>query len=508
MFRYKAWWLLLLLLSGCASAPFDYPKTPSHVVPASSHTRMGEFAVQWSQEHGDNSGFVALRSGNDALGARLRLIEAAQQTIDAQYFLLKNDEAGGLFVGKLLEAADRGVRVRLLIDDIFTPGLDSELSLFNHHPNVEVRMFNPLSRQGLKYVNMMWDFGRANRRMHNKSFTVDGSVSIIGGRNIADEYFEIKPEVEFDDFELLALGSVVGEIAAVFDLFWNNDMAVPMEAFDADYDPQELEQWRRVMNAVVAGAVDTVYARALESPLLRDISEGRVEPMVAPAYVVTDDPEKLVQAVGAEEHQSLAQELGRWFDRSQREIIIITPYFVPGKQGVETITEWLKRGVRVVVVTNSLASTNHVPVHSGYARYRKQLLQAGAELYEVKADAVLDKGELGTSADSRTLHTKAVVFDRAVLFIGSLNFDPRSIDINTEMGVFIESVPAADGLAKSVMEDVVDSTYWVELDDRQNLVWNYRGVEPEQQLEKEPNTSWWRRFVAGFYGILPIEGQL
>ncbi len=507
MFRYKISWLLLLLLSGCASAPFDYPKTPSHVVPASTATRMGEFAMQWSRDHAGESGFVALQSGNDALGARLRLIEAAQHTIDAQYFLLKNDEAGGLFIGKLLKAADRGVRVRLLIDDIFTPGLDSELSLFNHHPNVEVRMFNPLSRQGLKYVNMMWDFGRANRRMHNKSFTVDGSVSIIGGRNIADEYFEIKPEVEFDDFELLALGPVVAEVAAVFDLFWNSDMAVPMEAFDADYDPQELEQWRRDMDAVVSGGLESVYARAVESPLLQDINEGRVEPIAAPAYVVTDEPEKLLQAVGALEHQSLARELGRWFDNAQREIIIITPYFVPGTQGVEIITEWLKRGVRVVVVTNSLASTNHVPVHSGYARYRKQLLQAGAELYEVKADAVLDKGELGTNADSRTLHTKAVVFDRSVLFIGSLNFDPRSIDINTEMGVFIESAPAAGGLAEAVMRDVVDSTYWVELDDRQNLVWNYRGTEPEQ-FEKEPNTSWWRRFVAGFYGVLPIEGQL
>ncbi len=505
MFRSKTW-LIILLLAGCAGVPLEYPKSPSQVVPASNATPMGEFSARWLQQHQEDSGFVGLASGNDALGARLRLIEAAEETIDAQYFLLKPDQAGGLFVGKLLRAADRGVRVRLLIDDIFTPVKDSALALFNHHPNIEVRIFNPLARQGLKFVNMLWDFKRANRRMHNKSFTVDGSVSIIGGRNIADEYFEIKQEVEFDDFELLSFGPVVAEIGAVFDLFWNSELAVPMEAFEAHFDPAELKQWRSRMDAVVAGARTSAYARAIDSPLLRDISEGRVEPIVAPAYVVTDDPEKLLQKVGAREHQSLARELRRQFDRAQREVIIISPYFVPGKEGVETIAEWLQRGVRVVIITNSLASTNHVPVHSGYARYRKQLLQAGAELFEVKSDAVLTEDEQGNSADSRTLHTKAVVFDRRMLFIGSLNFDPRSIDINTEMGVFIASPEAANRLSEAVMRDLFDLTYALELDDRQKLVWNYRGGE--KRLEKEPDTRWWRRFTAGFYGVLPIEGQL
>ncbi len=507
MYRYKAWLLplFLLLLAGCAAAPFDYPKTVSRVVPASDTTRMGQFYAKWLQQHGEDSGFVGLEKGNDALGARLRLMEAAEKTIDAQYFLLKPDEAGGLFIGKLLRAADRGVRVRLLIDDIFTPVEDSTLALFNHHPNVEVRIFNPVARQGFKYVNMLWDFNRANRRMHNKSFTVDGSVSIVGGRNIADEYFEIKQEVEFDDFELLTFGPVVAEIAGAFDLFWNSELAVPMEAFGADFDPTELKQWRSAMDAVVAGARESVYARAIDSPLLQDIAEGRIEPIAAPAYVVTDEPEKLVQKVGATEYQSLARELGKQFDRAQREVIIISPYFVPGKEGVAAITQWLQRGVRVVIVTNSLASTNHVPVHSGYARYREPLLRAGAELFEVKSNAEVTGAE-GNAADRRTLHTKAVIFDRALLFIGSLNFDPRSIDINTEMGVFIASPEAASRLAEAVMDNLFDLTYAVELDARGKLVWSYRGNG--QRPDKEPDTGWWRRFKAGFYGVLPIEGQL
>jgi putative cardiolipin synthase len=497
-----------LWLAACATVPFDYPQKVTTALPATKASELGRFASQWTAEHGDLSGFVGLASGNDALGARLRLIDTAQQTIDAQYFLIKPDQAGGLFVGKLLSAADRGVRVRLLIDDIFTPTLDSELSLFNHHPNVEVRLFNPLPRRGFKYLNMITDFGRANRRMHNKSFTVDGAISIVGGRNIAEEYFEIKPDVEFDDFELLTMGAVVPEVARAFDLFWNDELAVPIEAFGADFNPIELDQWRSNMEAVVSGAAESVYARAVGSPLLRDVREGRVPPIVASAYVVTDAPTKLQHAAGSREHQSLALELQRHFDRAQREIIIITPYFVPGKAGVATVQEWLQRGVRVVIVTNSLASTNHVPVHSGYARYRKQLVAAGAELYEIKADAVSDKGEPGENADARTLHTKAVVFDRLSMFVGSLNFDPRSIDINTEMGVFIES-EVASRLAEVVFADLAESTYAVVLDEQQRkLRWRYSGGETPEWVEQEPNTGWWRRFSAGFYGLLPIEGQL
>jgi putative cardiolipin synthase len=503
----RGWLLLLLLLSGCVSVPFDYPKSPSAALSASADTVMGGYALEWSQQHGENSGFVALAGGNDALGARLKLIESAEVSIDAQYFLLKPDEAGALFIGKLLNAADRGVRVRLLIDDIFTPGLDSQFTLFNSHPNVEVRLFNPLSRQSAKSWSMLWNFSRANRRMHNKSFTVDDSITIIGGRNIADEYFEIKPEVEFNDFELLAVGPVVPEVNAAFDLFWNSELAVPMEAFAIDHDPQELDQWREVMTEVVSGARESVYARAVDSVLLEDISEGRLEPLAAPAYVVTDSPEKLKQAVGKEEYQSLAQEIERRFAAAESEIIIITPYYVPQKSGVEAVEALLAKGLRVVIITNSLASTNHVPVHSGYSRYRKRLIKAGAELYELKVDAVNSEAA-GETAESQTLHTKAIVIDRETLFIGSLNFDPRSVDINTEMGVFIDSAEGAQLFAEIVGQDLAQSTYSVQLNENNKLRWVYQGDGVREELKKEPQTSLWRRFAAGFYGVLPIEGQL
>src|SRR5210317_1516352 len=231
--------LAALALAGCASVPFDYPKIESYSPAPDPNTVMGNAAAQWQQENGEQSGFISLTSGIDALGARLRMMAAAQNTIDAQYFILKNDRAGALFVGKMLLAADRGVKVRLLIDDIFSPGIDRQLTLLDSHPNIEVRMFNPVSRNSLRYWAYLLDFGRANRRMHNKSFTVDGSMSIVGGRNIGEEYFELTQDVLFDDYEVFVLGPVVKEIGAGFDEFWNSQLAVPVAAFRARIDPAE-----------------------------------------------------------------------------------------------------------------------------------------------------------------------------------------------------------------------------------------------------------------------------
>jgi putative cardiolipin synthase len=238
------------------------------------------------------------------------------------------------------------------------------------------------------------------------------------------------------------------------------------------------------------------------------MSEGKLVPMPAPAYVVTDSPDKLKHAVGEEQHMTLAAELARRFDAAQREIVIVTPYFVPGKDGVAAMKAWRERGLRVVVVTNSLASTNHVPVHSGYKRYRKRLLEAGVEIYEMKVDAVKKKAKDDPGAESLTLHTKAVVIDREWLFVGSLNFDPRSVQINTEMGVFIESPKVAEAFADGVGGDLAESTYSVQLNDKGKLRWVYEYGPDRQELKKEPNTSAWRRFSVGFWGILPIEGQL
>jgi len=499
---------LSLILTSCGSVPFDYPKTPSSAIPLSGEGRLGQTALQWQQQHGENSGFIALPNGIDALGARLRMMEVAESSIDAQYFLLKMDRVGTLFTGKMLRAADRGVRVRLLFDDIFTPSADQALSLLNAHRNIEVRSFNPLSRQSFKTWGFLRDFKRANRRMHNKSFTVDNSMAIVGGRNIGEEYFELKQDVKFDDFEVIAIGPVVEKVSEGFDAFWNSELSVPMEAFDVAVDPEDLDKWRESIRIRVQESEQGIYAQAVNSSLLRNIREQNIQPKVARAAMVTDSPDKLLRRTGKKELATLAMEMRRRFLAAQREIVIITPYFIPQKRGAKLIEELLTKGVHVIVITNSLASTNHVPVHSGYARYRKRLLKAGVELYEIRVDAVGDENEWGLKPEMVTLHSKATIIDRKTIFVGSLNFDPRSLLINTEMGLFIESTEIGSQLRQLLAKELPRVAYKVELDERGKLRWRHEHNGEQEVLDREPQASWGRRFKARLYRLLPIESQL
>ncbi len=499
---------LSLILAGCGSIPFDYPKTPSSALPVTGEAPLGQTALQWQQQHGENSGFISLPNGIEALGARLRMMEAAESTIDAQYFILKMDRAGALFTGKMLRAADRGVRVRLLIDDIFTPSADQALSLLNSHTNIEVRLFNPLSRQSFRYLSYALDFKRANRRMHNKSFTVDNSMTIVGGRNIGEEYFELKQDVKFDDYEVLAIGPVVEQVSEGFDAFWNSELSVPMEAFGLAVDSADLEQWREHIKIRIQESEQGIYAKAVNSSLLRDVREQKIQPVVARAVMVSDSPDKLLSNVGKKELATLAVEMSRRFRAAQREIIIITPYFIPQESGAQMLEELVAKGTRVMIITNSLASTNHVAVHAGYARYRKRLLKAGVELYEIRVDIVGGENEWGHKPEMVTLHSKATIIDGATIFVGSLNFDPRSMLINTEMGLFIESAEAGFQFRQFVVKELPSVTYKVELDERGKLRWKYQHDGELEILDREPQASWGRRFMARIYRLLPIESQL
>ena len=497
----------VLFLAACASVPFDYPRESSTAMPVSAETELGEFALEWQEEYGDKGGFVGLGNGGDALGIRLRMLELAEESIDAQYFILKKDRAGALFASGLLAAADRGVRVRLLVDDIFSPGVDEAFSLLASHPNIYVWLFNPLPRQTLKYLGYIADFKRANRRMHNKSLTVDGSMSIVGGRNIGEEYFEINQDVQFDDYEVLLVGSIVSEVGEGFDVFWNSDLALPIEAFGLEVDPGDLDEWRDYIQEVVNDS-EGIYAMAMNSPLLQDLQAGKVEPVVANASLVTDRPEKLQARVGDENYELLLNEMAQRFSNAQKEVLIVTPYYIPQDGGAQFMEALVERGVKVVVVTNSLASTNHVAVHSGYARYRKRLLEAGVEFYEIRVDSVRDDNLWGNHPESVTLHSKATIIDQESIFIGSLNFDPRSLHINTEMGIFIESPEAGEAFRHSIVEELERMAWQVDLDEKGKLRWTYNDGESQRVKHKEPQASWWRRFQVGFYRLLPIESQL
>ena len=492
--------VLIMSVSGCVSAPFDYPRESSTSISPAEDTSLRETVISWTAENEGPSGFYPLVAGRDAFGARLRLIELAEKSIDVQYFLMKGDTAGQEFAGGLLRAADRGVRVRFLLDDIFTTIEDEELELLDAHPNIELRLFNPVARRGVELINFIINFKRANRRMHNKSFTVDNQITIVGGRNIADEYFELHPEGEFLDLDVIGMGPVAAEVSKVFDRFWNSSRSVPMEAFASTFTAEDLVQARKAISDADNSGGEKAYADAVNSELVSELIDQRHLFFSANAEVITDEPDKLTTGVSVEQ-MKLVRRLQEVLVEASSEVIVFTPYFVPGKNGVEFWRSIVDNGVKVTIVTNSLASNNHTSVHAGYAKYRKRIIEAGVRLYEVRANAV--QGE----AKSLTLHTKGMIIDRSNVFVGSLNLDPRSIEINSEMGLLINNESMAELLAETALEQLSRVAYRVVLDENRRLRW-HATIDGAEVIEtSEPLASLMSRFRAFLLRIVP-ENQL
>ncbi|MFW2368705.1 MAG: phospholipase D family protein [Desulforhopalus sp.] len=498
--------LFSLLFTGCATVPFDGPKPYSVTITDTADTRLARDISQWVETHGGLSGFYPLQQGMDALGVRLRLAEQVDRSIDLQYFLMKNDTAGLVMTNALLKAADRGVRVRFLLDDIFTTAPDNVLLLINQHPAIEVRLFNPISRRGFSALNFVGDFKLANRRMHNKSFTVDNQISVVGGRNIADEYFDLKAESVFVDFDVMACGPIASEISASFDEFWNHPLAVPIDQITTIKADENIETLREDIAEEFEGIYDTVYKHALNSQLLQDFIADSRPLFPAEARVLSDRPDKLINEI-SEEQMQLATDLREVLLSAEKEIVFISPYYVPGKGGVELVRNLVNKGVRVIILTNSLASNNHVAVHGGYARYRKDIIKAGAELYEARANAARELSGSDEGPDVLTLHTKAFLIDRRYLFVGSLNLDPRSIEINAEMGLLVDSQEMISDMTIDLDQDLSKVAYRVLLNKKGELEWHGRINGTEVIETKEPLTSSWLRFKAWFLRIAP-ESQL
>ena len=498
--------VFVVLFASCATVPFDQSKLYSFAITDTGDTALGKSVADWVELHEGLSGFYPLRQGMDALGVRLRLAEIAEKSIDMQYFLMKLDTAGAVIAKALLKAADRGVRVRFLLDDVFTTVPDRNFLLMNQHPNIEIRIFNPVSRRGIYAFNFIGQFSQANRRMHNKSFTVDNSISVVGGRNIADEYFELKADAVFVDFDVLAVGPIAAEISNSFDEYWNHSRAVPIEQFIKNQKKEDLETVRADIAEEFDGIYDTVYKQALNSQLLKDLIADRQPLFAAQARVLSDSPDKLISEIN-ETHMRLAKDLREVILNAETEIIFISPYYVPGDRGVQLIRDLVAKGVRVVILTNSLASNNHVPVHSGYARYRRDVINAGAELYEARANAARELSGNKDGPDTLTLHTKAFLIDRKQLFVGSLNLDPRSIELNAEMGLLIDSAAMVGSLTQDMEQSLATLTYRVRVNDNGKLEWHSR-IDKQDVIEtKEPLTGWWLRFKAWFMKIAP-ESQL
>ena len=502
--------LAAVLLASCAGLPSLAGRKATTAFTDTAGTPLGLAVAPLMAAHPGLSGVYALADGRDAFAARAVLANAAKRSLDLQYYIWHNDITGDLLFDALSAAADRGVRVRLLLDDNNTSGLDATLALLDAHPNIEVRLFNPFTMRRARLLGYLADFARLNRRMHNKSFTIDGQATIIGGRNIGDEYFGAAGEVLFADLDVLAIGPVVQSVSDDFDRYWNSESAYPVDLMVPALDADSSAQVRREAAAIVQAPAAQAYQVAMrESTFVAELVARHLPIEWAATTLVSDDPAKALDR--AAPASRVGPQLKQLIGEPARELNLVSPYFVPGESGTEAFSSLARRGVAVRVLTNSLEATDVAAVHAGYAKWREPLLEAGVKLYELRRARPLEEGQrrggpLGSSASS--LHAKTFAVDGERVFIGSFNFDPRSARLNTEMGFVIDSPAMARHLGAMLDGGLADRAYEVRLNPDGSLYWIERKQGSAIRYDAEPGTSFWRRLSVRVLSWLPIDWLL
>ncbi|WP_225590818.1 phospholipase D family protein [Pseudoxanthomonas sp. PXM03] len=506
--------LLLILVVASCTALYSYgrfaeaargPASMSLPIAADA-TPLDRAIAPLLREHPGRSGMALLQDNLDAFTVRAATARAAGRSLDLQYYIWNQDFTGNLLSYEALRAADRGVRVRLLLDDMTAHGKDSQLAALDAHANIEVRLFNPSrSRAGVlgRASEMLLRPVSMNRRMHNKAWIADGRVAVVGGRNVGDEYFDAAAQTNFLDLDAALIGPAVAQAAAIFDDFWNSASVIPLAALTTA-EEGALERLRENGDAGYASAQAGDYvARLRRSPGVRALVGGTTLHWLDDVGVYSDPASK---GQGEGQGQWLVHRLGRAMGEAKRQLRVISPYFVPGDEGARWLVARRAQGVDVGVLTNSLAANDVMAVHGGYAPYRVALLEGGVTLFELMPHGEQDSSLFGSSGAS--LHTKAFVVDDDAGFIGSFNLDPRSVNLNTEMGVLFRDRGAAAALLRSYQAKIApDRSYRVSLKDGA-LRWEDASTQPPKVWEREPEASAWRRWVARAVGWLPIESQL
>jgi len=510
--------VIFLAVGGCASLPDNSGKLVSQAFDQPQSTILGKkYAERAAQHPVGQSGYILLSDGLDAFVARAVLAQISERSIDSQYYMVHGDLVGLLYMDYLLKAADRGVKVRFLLDDMDEGNRDFSLAKFDFHPNIEVRIFNPFGRNTGKTIQFLTGFGKQTRRAHNKSFTVDNIATILGGRNIGDEYFDADGVMDFADLDVLGVGPVAQDVSRSFDQYWNHQLSYPISLLTKEHPTEaDYRKARAKLDKYIAEQSDTAYLKSLrDSDFANSVRSRNVEYNWADDKVYVDSPDKLLKKVGDPAYQ-MWTELKPTMAAAEKELIIVSPYFVPGRGGVQFLAGLRKKGVKVKVLTNSLASTDVTVVHAGYARYRKPLLRAGIELYELNKKTAkssrnaFKKGTIGVSETS--LHAKTFIVDRQTLFIGSLNLDARSVIQNTEIGVVINSKKISDimvdGFEKNIDRVAFRLALGVDKEGIEHMTWTGLIDGKVTTYTTEPYTSLWQRFFVSFMRLMPIESQI
>lgn len=502
--------LVTFLFSACALPIADRKESSALALDEAAHTRLGQAIAPQLENHPGESGIHVLANPRDAFAARIMLARAADSTLDVQYYIWHGDITGTLLLDELHSAAERGVRVRLLLDDNGTSGLDAELVALECHPLVEVRLFNPFVVRNPKWLGYLTDFSRANRRMHNKSFTADNQATIIGGRNIGDEYFGATAGVLFADLDVLAIGPVVPEVSNDFDRYWASASTYPVEQVLPTASDACLPELRGRASITEGDEASTDYTRAIsESSFVRQLLSGTLEYEWAKVRMVSDDPAK---GLGESEKEGLlTHKLREILGEPEARVALISPYFVPTQAGVDAFADLASKGIEVRILTNSLEATDVAAVHAGYAKRRKALLESGINLYEMRrlsSSAVRNQGAGAFGSSGSSLHAKTFAVDGERMFIGSFNFDPRSITLNTELGFVIESPTLSENIHEAFEELIPLHAYEVRLAESGELYWLERIDGDVIRHDREPNTGIIQRTGIFFLSILPIEWLL
>jgi putative cardiolipin synthase len=519
---------LIVLLPACATRlpASHYPRDTTYALEDTSNTRLGLAYEQTAKRHPGESGFHILAKGPESLMMRVAMIEASQRSIDMQYFSTRDDTTGKLLLEAVSRAADRGVRVRMLLDDWDLDAFEAGAVSLNAHPNIEIRVFNPYSTKDESFIahfgNVFSDMDQFTRRMHNKAIIADNQISIMGGRNLGDEYFEASAESNFQDIDVFANGPMTRLISKSFDVYWNSDQSFPISTLNLPPpDPAIIvklhdgmkQHWEEMMKSPLGKRLNTM-------PLPREVKKGEVPLIWAHAEFAADSPGKIDQsskiAVSAPETH-----IDQMVSKAQHEFIIFTPYFVPLDAGVKWLNALVARGVAVRIVTNSLSSTDMVAAQAGYSHYREALVKGGVELYEIKSSQPNPSVKTMFKPSSQNgLHAKIYMVDRRDLAIGSFNLDPRSMRLNTEQMLIIHSPELCAKIA-GIFDDVTSpsSSYRIMLassapDNGQSaaegdsLAWVTEENGQTVAYDFSPHAGFWRNVTESLFSILPIDEEL
>lgn len=513
-------------IAGCAGLPPPTPLPRTEALARPDATRLGRL-VAAAAPHPALSGIRLLVSGEDAMATLVTLADQAERTLDLQYYLVTNEGSTRTVLRRVHAAARRGVRVRMLVDDLNTASADESLMCLTRHPRIEVRLFNPLPAGRFSTVTRilgsLTDIARINQRMHNKMFIADNAIGVTGGRNLGDAYFVQSTASNFVDLDVLAAGPVVRGLSASFDQFWNSELAYPVTALvkqppdcagAVSAEPSPLPAAPAPPDEGAsgpAGPPSRDHVPVPPSRLAGELARGALDLHWVPAVVMADQPSKIASEGAPDESETIAGDLAALLRSARSELLVISPYFVPGRQGVALMQALRERGVAVRVLTNSLAATDAPAVHIGYARYRPELLRLGVEIHELRAQLGRPRTRLGRfGSSSSSLHAKAVVVDRRTVLIGSMNMDPRSVRLNTEIGLVMRSPAIAAELVR-LYEDVARaSSYRLELVEPggRALRW-HSGVQDVPSVEgREPDAGLGMRLLLWLLGPFAPEELL